>query len=306
MLTTVLITGGKGVLGGHLVDELSKAGYKVIATCLEREQPKKHQANFVLDVTDRASFYNLPKDVDIVIHTAAISRVATAEANPSLCFNVNVGGTINLVEWCLSLNMSPILIFISSREVYGESLYTPVDENHPTNPKSVYGISKLMAEMILENRKLYGLHCVIIRLTNVYGSTRDYPTRAIPSFVINALKGKTLTIYGGDQILDFLHLNDFLEGILRLIGVCESDIDRINGAKLNLCSGKGHSLIEIAKLIIRKTKSSSSIEIEKARPYETRRFIGDYRKARLSIGFTPRIELSDGLADYIKKMEDLI
>jgi len=306
MLTTVLITGGKGVLGGHLVDELSKAGYKVIATCLEREQPKKHQANFVLDVTDRASFYNLPKDVDIVIHMAAISRVAIAESNPSLCLNVNVGGTINLVEWCFSLNKLPFLVFISSREVYGESLYTPVDENHPTNPKSVYGISKLMAEMILENRKLYGLHYVIIRLTNVYGSTRDYPTRAIPSFVINALKGKTLTIYGGDQILDFLHLNDFLEGILRLIGVCESDIDRINGAKLNLCSGKGHSLIEIAKLIIRKTKSSSSIEIEKARPYETRRFIGDYRKARLSIGFTPRIELSDGLADYIKKMEDLI
>ena len=190
--------------------------------------------------------------------------------------------------------------------MYGESLYTPVDENHPTNPKSVYGISKLMAEMILNNRKLYGLRYVIIRLTNVYGSTHDYHTRAIPSFVINALKGKTLTIYGGDQILDFLHLNDFLEGIIRLIGICENDIDRINGAKINICSGKGHSLIEIAKLIITKTKSSSSINIEKARPYEVRRFIGDYRKAQLLIGFTPRIELSDGLEDCIKKMEDLI
>jgi nucleoside-diphosphate-sugar epimerase len=306
MLATILITGGNGVLGRHLVDELSKAGYKVIATRLESEQPKNDQVNFVLDVTDRASFYNLPKDVDIVIHMAAVSRVAIAESNPSLCLNVNVGGTINLVEWCFSLNKLPFLVFISSREVYGESLYTPVDENHPTNPKSVYGISKLMAEMILDNRKLYSLRYVIIRLTNVYGSTHDYHTRAIPSFVINALKGKTLTIYGGDQILDFLHLNDFLEGFIRLIGICESDIDRINGAKINICSGKGHSLIEIAKLIITKTKSSSSIKIEKARPYEVRRFIGDYGKARLLIGFTPRIELSDGLEDYIKKMEDLI
>jgi nucleoside-diphosphate-sugar epimerase len=306
MLTTILITGGNGVLGRHLVDKLPTAGYKVIATKLESEQPKNNQVNFVLDVTDRASFYNLPKDVDIVIHMAAVSRVAIAESNPSLCLNVNVGGTINLVEWCLSLNKLPFLVFISSREVYGESLYTPVDENHPTNPKSVYGISKLMAEMILDNRKLYSLRYAIIRLTNVYGSTHDYHTRAIPSFVINALKGKTLTIYGGDQILDFLHLNDFLEGFIRLIGICENDIDRINRAKINICSGKGHSLIEIAKLIITKTKSSSSINIEKARPYEVRRFIGDYRKAQLLIGFTPRIELSDGLEDYIKKMEDLI
>jgi nucleoside-diphosphate-sugar epimerase len=114
---------------------------------------------------------------------------------------------------------------------------------------------------------------------------------------------KTLTINGGDQILDFLHLNDFLKGVLRLIGLCENDKERINRAKLNLCSGKGHSLIEIAKLIVRKAKRTLPLKLDHMRLED---FIGDYRKAQLPIGFTPRIELSEGLMDYIKKVEDLI
>ena len=138
LVTAILVTGGEGVLGWHLAEKFLETGYKVFTTTKNGERPKYTSRNYTLDIRDRSSFNNLPRDVDIVIHAAAISRVGIAQTNPDLCLKVNVEGTLNLAEWILSLERPPLLIFLSSREVS----YVPVDENHPTNPISVYGKSK--------------------------------------------------------------------------------------------------------------------------------------------------------------------
>jgi len=305
-VTAILITGGEGVLGWHLAEKFHEAGYKVFTTTKNGERPNYTSRNYTLDIRDRSSFNNLPRDVDIVIHAAAISRVGVAQTNPDLCLKVNVEGTLNLAEWTLSLERPPLLIFLSSREVYGEASYVPVDENHPTNPISVYGKSKLMAENILHDRKKHGLQYIIIRLTNVYGSTRDYPDRAIPSFIINSLKGNPLIIYGGGQILDFLHLEDFLEGILKTVNTFLSDENKVLGLTFNFCSGIGYRLTDVAKLILKKTQSNSVIKVEENRPYETRTFIGDNSKARSLLGINSQVNFDKGITEYIERMRNLI
>ena len=306
LVTAILVTGGEGVLGWHLAEKFLETGYKVFTTTKNGERPKYTSRNYTLDIRDRSSFNNLPRDVDIVIHAAAISRVGIAQTNPDLCLKVNVEGTLNLAEWILSLERPPLLIFLSSREVYGEASYVPVDENHPTNPISVYGKSKLMAENILLSRKTHGLRYTIIRLTNVYGSTRDYPNRVIPSFIINSLKGNPLIIYGGDQILDFLHLEDFLEAILKIIDTSLNDEKKISGLTFNLCSSIGYHLTDVAKLILMKTQSNSVIKVEKKRAYETRTFIGNNSKARSLVGISFQIDFDKGITEYVEKMRNLV
>ena len=274
-MTAILITGGKGVLGWQIAEKFREAGYKVFTTTKNGERPKYTSRNYTLDIRDRSSFNNLPRDVDIAIHAAAISRVGVAQTNPHLCLKVNVEGTLNLAEWTLSLERPPLLIFLSSREVYGEASYVPVDENHPTNPISVYGKSK-------------------------------YPDREIPSFIINSLKRNPLIIYGKGQILDFLHLEDFLEGILKIINTFLCDENKVLRLTFNFCSGIGYRLTDVAKLILKKRQSNSVIKVEENRPYETRTFIGDNSKARSLHGINSQVIFDKGITEYIEKMRNLV
>src|SRR5207247_1256688 len=156
------------------------------------------------DIKDYQTVQKVVDGKDIIVHLAAVSRVAWGQQDPYNCWLTNLVGTVNALEACRKSESRPVLLEASSREVYGEPLYLPVNESHPKRPKSVYGLTKLGAERAcLSYSDTSGLdravNHAIMRFSNVYGSERDLPERVIPKFMNQAMRGEYITLYGVQQ-----------------------------------------------------------------------------------------------------------
>lgn len=300
----VLITGGNGFVGSHLAEKLEERGDSVALLDLafnsntERLGCEKIRG----DVADYGAVKDAVEGRDAVFHLAAVSRVAWGEKDPFLCWRTNVLGTLNVLEACRKAETKPILFYASSREVYGESLYLPVNENHPKNPKSVYGMSKLAAEKACQaysgrHDDSLPVNRVVFRFSNVYGSRRDLPERVIPKFMMKALLGEEITLFGGEQILDFTFIDDTVEGILKAydasldVGAAE----KIFGQDFHFVTGRGISVADLARTIVDLTDSPSRVIQTDAKCFDVRSFVGDPTKSREALGFEARVKLEDGL-----------
>jgi UDP-glucose 4-epimerase len=296
----VLITGCTGFIGSHLVEKLIKEGYYIVAID-NLSRGKIENLNSVInditfihgDITNFDLIKDSVRKVDAVYHLAALSRVIPSIQSPKLCFKSNVTGTEIIARLCAKYKKK--LIFSSSREVYGDAEYIPVDEKHPLNPKNPYGASKVAGEKIIEAySKCYGLDHVILRLGNVYGE-RDFE-RVIPLYIDKCLKGDDLIVYGGNQVLDFVFISDVIDALLKAV-----DISNDND-KFNVGSGVGVRIIELAKHIKGLINTNSQILIKKSRKGEVEEFIADISKIKKSLGWRPAIKLEDGLNDTIKRI----
>jgi len=212
----------------------------------------------------------------------------------------NQVGTINVLEACNKAESNPVLLEASSREVYGEPLYLPVNEGHPKRPKSVYGLTKLSAERAcLSYSKSSGLdpsvNHVIMRFSNVYGSERDLPERVIPKFMNKALRGEDITLYGGEQILDFTFIDDTVSGILKLASACLEGDGSMFGEDFHFVTGRGVSVSELANMIVGLVGSRSKIIHGIANSFEVRKFVGDLTKSHKILGYEPKVGLEHGL-----------
>jgi UDP-glucose 4-epimerase len=242
---------------------------------------------------------------DAVFHFAAVSRVAWGQENPFNCWLTNQLGTLNVLEACKKASSHPMLFYASSREVYGEPLALPVREDHPKNPKSVYGITKLCAENACRSYFAAGnggegVNQIIFRFSNVYGSERDLPERVIPKFMAKAIRGEDITLYGGEQVLDFTFIDDTISGITKayFAGLRGA----VSGEDFHFVTGTGFSVSQLAKMIVDLVGSSSQIVPVQANSFEVRRFIGDPEKAHRMLGYEPRVRLQDGLRMLREKM----
>src|SRR5438132_2115711 len=219
-ISRILITGGNGFIGSHLAERLLARGDTVSLLDL------KFNANTRFldcekirgDIRDYQTVREAVDGKDAVINLAAVSRVAWGQQDPFNCWLTNQVGTINVLEASNKAASNPVLLEASSREVYGEPLYLPVNEGHSKRPKSAYGLTKLSAERAcLSYSNTSGLNPsvnhVIMRFSNVYGSERDLPERVIPKFMNKALRGEDITIYGVYELLDFTFSDDTICGI---------------------------------------------------------------------------------------------
>jgi UDP-glucose 4-epimerase len=292
MVSKILITGGAGFLGSHLakalvnkgydliiVDNLSRGNYENINTII-------HKINFVNgDIIDFELMQDLIKSSDTVFHLAALSRVIPSIDNPQLCFKSNIEGTEIIARLCSHYGKK--LVFSSSREVYGTAKYIPVDEEHPLNPENPYGTSKVAGEKIIESySKCYNLKYAILRLANVYGD-RDFD-RVIPIFIKNSLNNKDLIIYGGQQIIDFVYITDVIEAFLKAFFNQDNLI-------VNIGSGKGTTLLELANIIKEITKNKGKITIEDKRTGEVEKYISKINKSHEILDWKPEIYLKEGI-----------
>src|SRR5439155_59594 len=164
---------------------------------------------------------------DAVFHFAAVSRVACGQLDPYACWKTNQLGTLNVLEACRKAKSSPVLFYASSREVYGEPQYFPVDEAHPKMPLSIYGMTKLCAERACRSYAdpslSHPIRSVIFRFSNVYGSERDLPERVIPKFMRNPAKSHNLLGYKAKVPLE--------EGLKRLRDrTLSSDVKTVESA----------------------------------------------------------------------------
>ncbi len=301
----ILITGGNGFIGSHLADVLMDRGYEITLLDAVFTRNTKHLKceKIVGDVCNIEILKNATDGHDVIVHLAAVSRVEWGQKDPEKCLSVNVLGTLNAIK--ASLRNKSVFVYVSSREVFGEPQNSPVKEEDPKKPISVYGVSKLTSELLNNTYALTSdLKYTILRYSNVYGSPRDLPERVIPRFMDAALSGQPLTVYGGDQILDFNFIDDVVQGTVSVVEKAVDGDPRIVNNDINLVSGRGTSISQLAKIILQVTKSDSEIIVSDKRSYDVSNFVGDTGKAYCLLGYKPSHSLKEGLNIYRRRLQE--
>jgi UDP-glucose 4-epimerase len=304
----VLVTGGAGFIGSHLVDKLVSSGCNVrVLDNLSSGKTSNIEGHLKSgkveliegDINNFETVKGAVKGCDAIAHLAAIISVPFSMKNPKLTCETNIGGTLNLLSNAAEKNVGKF-VFISSCAVYGEPKYLPVDEVHPTNPLSPYAESKLLAERYclgFHERQL--LKSVVFRLFNVYGPRQglnEY-SGVITKFIDRLRSGQPLVIYGdGSQTRDFVHVSSVAEAIKNALLGSTGD-----GEVLNIGTGKSVSVKELAQTLLKSAHSKLTISYEAPRAGEIKFSYANTSKAKRLLGLESGVCLSDGLRDLLKK-----
>lgn len=289
----VLVTGGAGFIGSYLSKTLAEKNEVFIFDNLSTGTIENLSNNITFIKGDLRNLKDLEKipNVDIVFHLAAQVSVPYSISNPKEDAEINIIGTINLLEWCKKEKVKKV-IYISSAAVYGEPIYLPIDEKHPTNPISPYGISKLAAEKYV----LLYQTSIVLRLANVYGKggVKEGEAGVIHIFADNLKENKSLKIFGdGTQGRDFIHIKDVVNACLLTLNY--------NGRKriFNIGSGKETIINQLVELF-RKYKPDLEVNYLEKRKGDIYKSYFDISRAKNELKFRPKIELEDGIKELLE------
>jgi len=314
----VLVTGGAGFIGSHLVDRLLSIKEVNEVTVLDdlssgkvenlTASMKDKRLRLIRgDVRSEELVEELVKNVDYIFHEAAIVNVELSLKRPREVNSVNVGGTLNILWAALNNERIKRIVYASSCAVYGDPERMPIDEECRTRPISPYGVSKLAAELYMEAfYKDYGLPTVSLRYFNVYGPRQEASpySGVISIFMYKALRGEPLTIFGdGEQTRDFVFVGDVVEA-----NILAATNERAIGEVFNIGSGTEITIKELAKKIV-KVSGNRNVRIVYAPPRkgDIKRSLANIEKAERVLGYTPHINMEKNLMkvlDYMKKLED--
>ncbi|EFO79523.1 UDP-glucose 4-epimerase [Oscillochloris trichoides DG-6] len=285
----IIITGGAGFIGSHLVDRLvhDRAGELIVIDSMLRGRPAnlvQHRDNPLVqvvnaDIRDAEAMRSLCAGADVIYHLAAQSNVMGAVSDLSYSFSTNVAGTVNILE-AARLNGVRRVVFTSSREVYGEVDQLPVREEAPFNAKNAYGASKAAGELYARVfLNTYSVETAVVRLANVYGS-RDYD-RVIPLWLSAAAQGEPMIVYGGQQVIDFVYVDQVVEALIR------ASTAAIIGQPINIGSGQGTPLLQLAERVLALPGAKTRLDLHPARSVEVARFTADISRMRSLLGLEP-------------------
>jgi UDP-glucose 4-epimerase len=272
----IVVTGGCGFIGSHLVDKLAglDLGEIVVFDNCERSglAPRHWPRGVSLccgDVEHRGMLERVMRGCDLVFHLAAQSRVLAGVRDACRTFRSNVIGTFNALEAAKCAGVRRF-VFTSSREVYGNVDRLPVHESSPLRPVNAYGAGKVAGEVYCNLAIQEGIEAVVLRLSNVYGP-RDCE-RVIPMFIEAALSAVPLTVHGSSKLLDFVWVHAVVDAIV------QAGIGPWIRTPTNIGSGKGVTLLDLARRIVALSGSSSPVHIGDARRCEVDRFVADIRQ----------------------------
>jgi UDP-glucose 4-epimerase len=286
-----LVTGGAGFIGSHLSRRLVEAGHEVVVLDnLRRGSTAAAPAGARViegDVRDALSLADALPGCDTVFHLAAQSNVMGAVADLDYSFSTNVTGTVNVLRAASDAGVRTV-VFASSREVYGDQRVLPVAEGACTAPRNAYGASKVAGEVYCRSwPESTGMRCAVLRLANVYGpGDRD---RVIPLWLERAARREPITVYGGQQVLDFIHVELVVEALVRAAAT------PLPGP-VNVGSGKGTPLPALAERIGALAGRHLLLEVEPARGPEVTRFVADVTRMQSLLGIEPPADPLHGLA----------
>ncbi len=284
----MFVTGGSGFIGRHVVQKLLEAGYDVLI--YDIEEPSLEEPFIRGDIRDFSSVKDAMRGSHRVVHLAAIVSAVEAMKNPSKTVETNVIGTFNVIEAARRNDIGKI-VYAGSVAVYGEPEYLPIDEDHPTIPKNVYGASKLSGESLLAGyHGNYGLNYVSLRFFNVYGPyMRPGPyAGVIYKFLERIKEGNPLLIEGdGRQTRDFVYVEDVANAVIKAL---ESEE---NGA-FNVGTGRETSIIELADLLFEIVGIYTGVKFSPPRSGDIRRSRANIEKIS-KLGWKPGVDLKEGL-----------
>jgi UDP-glucose 4-epimerase len=303
----ILVTGGAGFIGSHVVDAYVARGDEVTVfdDLSSGRRDWVHRAARLIegDLADAAAVERAVAEArpDLVNHHAAQIDVRRSVSDPALDARVNVLGGIHLLDACVRHRVGKVIYASTGGAIYGEAERLPASEDHPVRPEAPYGLSKLTLERYLEQyRRLHGLRSTVLRYPNVYGPRQNPHGEAGVNaiFIGLMLAGKRPTIYGdGEQLRDYLYVDDVVDANLRAV-------DRADGGTLNLGTGVGTSVRDIVTAINAILGTSLEPVFEAARPGEVRRITLDATRARAALGWAPRTAFMDGVRRTIAWFRD--
>jgi UDP-glucose 4-epimerase len=308
-LSRVLVTGGAGFIGSHLVTELMNKGYSIVVLDnlhsgkIDNLREVSSRNGFKLvrgDVRDRAAVRDAVKDVDAVVHLAALIDVEESVKNPVETYDVNVTGTLNVLLEAVRKGVKRF-IYASSTAVYGEANPLPLREDYPPRPESPYGASKASAECFCEAfSRSFGLNTLVLRFFNVYGPGQESNpySGVVTKFLKNASNGNPLIIYGdGKQTRDFIYIDDVVKAITLAL-----EDDKGSGEIFNVCAGRPVTINELASLVKKILARDAPIIHDGRRKGDIMYNYGDPTRACEVLGFKAEVSLEQGLKRLIDNL----
>jgi len=313
-MTGIFITGGVGFIGYYVSKELVTQGHQVTAydAFLNYIDPVKSNYHAYLDMRlrdlgdrirvvrgDTRHLVGLiaalkESQPEVVIHLAAIPLATASNQFSEEAIQINLNGTVTMLEAVRVTPSVKRVVFASSSFVYGDFRYEPADEDHPTDPIDVYGGTKLAGEALVKGvGRRFGIEFVIVRPSAVYGPT-DANRRVTQIFVENAILGRPLVLHdGGRSRVDFTYCEDTAHGVV-LAALHPAAANEV----FNVTRGEGRSIKELAEIIARLVPGTCTDERPAGEPRPERGAL-DISKARRLLGYEPRYSLEEGMERYV-------
>ena len=312
-MKNLLITGGAGFIGSHLVDRLLATDIDRItviddfndfydpsikrANITEHLKDSRYQLNEV-DIRDRQSLEQVFKNnnFDCVVHLAARAGVRPSLAEPQLYTETNINGTLNLLELARQNNIKQF-VFGSSSSVYGINAKVPFSEDDPIRqPISPYAATKGAGELLCHTYShLYGLRCICLRFFTVYGP-RQRPDLAIHKFAKLITQGKPIPVFGdGTTRRDYTYVDDIIDGVMAAIVYDKRDYEVIN-----LGESRTVELRELIQLLEKELDTHATIDRQPSQPGDVPQTFADISKARALLGYNPKTQIEEGLRRFVE------
>jgi len=297
--SNILVTGGAGFIGSHIVDRLSRENRvfvldNLFTGSMSNLEKSKDRITFIEgDIRDKQLVNDSIAKVDYIFHLAAHVGNIRSLKDPYFDMAVNIGGMLNLLEACRHSNIKR-LVYSSSGAIFGEAKYLPIDEDHPLNPESPYAVSKLAAEKYAYAfNKVYGVPTTTVRYFNAYGPRQDSSeyANAISIFISLTRQGKPVTIFGdGEQTRDFIFIDDIVNA-----NILAATQPRAIGEIFNISTGEVHNIKQLIDLISKVSGREVPYSHADFRVGEVRHSKANIEKAKELLGYRPQTELAEGL-----------
>ena len=304
----ILITGGAGFIGSHLVEKFLSAGEKVIVVdnlltgAIENLSLFNGNPNFIFMNHDVQHHIDIEMELDYVLHLASAASPRAYTEHPINTLKAGSSGTINTLGLAKAKNAKYLLT--STSEVYGNPKVSPQSETYwgnvnPNGPRSMYDEAKRFSEAAVSSyNRIYNLNTRIVRLFNTYGPKMKIDDgRVVTNFIFQALNGKDITIYGnGDQTRSFCYIEDTLSGIIKAMDSESSEV-------FNIGNPNEITVKKLAEIIIKLTNSNSSLKFLELPEDDPMQRKPDISKAKNILNWSPKIPLEEGLLktiDWVK------
>jgi len=295
----ILVTGGAGFIGSHVVDAYINDNHNVVIV----DDMSRGRKEFI---NPRATFHQISisdpqlaniiqkESIEVISHHAAQISVSDSVKNPVKDAESNIIGTLQLLQNAVEFGVNKFIFASTGGAIYGEQDYFPAREDHPQKPTSPYGLSKLSVEGYLKfYKEQYGLKSIIFRYGNVFGPRQNPNGEAgvVAIFNNRLLKGQAPIINGdGEQTRDYIFVRDVVNANLLAL--------KLNGSgTFNVGTGQETSVNELTHLILEVAESDIEVQTSKKNNFEQRRSCIDYKKIQDSLNWSPKVSLKEGLSE---------
>lgn len=295
---SIIVTGGSGFLGRHLIRALITAGHRVKNIDL-KENPE--YPTTIADVRNTARMKTEIINADVVFHLASLIEAGESVKNPAKFIDYNINGTLSVLEAMRHNNIKTFL-FSSSAAIYGEPKNIPIKEDDPTMPISPYGMTKLAMEGLLSSYvKAHGFTGAALRYFNLYGPEEHHipETHAIPRFIEQITNGRKVTVWGdGKHQRDYVYISDIVKAHLKALNYAIKNPGKYH--YFNLSTQKAVSVIDIIKMLEKAIGKAAIIKHFDERPGDPRVLTADASKAKEELDWQAKIGIEEGLKKTVE------